>query len=125
MVFDRDEEGRELLRDALRQKDPDVAPLETLRRLAHRLIADKVPFVQFSVASQGFVQTVAASETLKARARAIRDELAAVAAAALAEAAGREPADAEARLAAGLLLATWTVAFLEAHRRFRDKHDAA
>jgi len=48
------------------------------------------------------------SETLKAR--AIRDELAQVVAMALAECVGREPADPVAHLAAGLLLATWTVA---------------
>lgn len=119
MVFDRDEEGRERLREALRQREPGVAPLEALRQLAHRLVADKAPFAQFSPASQDFLRTVAASETLKARARAIRDELAAVAATALAEAVGRPPEDMEARLAAELLLATWTVAFLEAHRLFR------
>src|SRR6202453_4152254 len=41
MFFDRDEEGREMLRDALRQRDPRVAPVETLRLLAHRLAAEE------------------------------------------------------------------------------------
>src|ERR1700684_2292639 len=36
MFFDRDEEGREMLREALRQRDPRVAPIEALRLLAHR-----------------------------------------------------------------------------------------
>src|SRR5579862_6779402 len=36
MFFDREEEGRETLRDALRRRDPDVSLIETLRRLAHR-----------------------------------------------------------------------------------------
>ncbi len=124
MFFDRDEEGREILREALRHRDPSVSPIETLRRLAHRLVAEQAPFVRFSAASQGFVQTVEGSETLKARARAIRDELAQVVALALSECAGREPGDPDAQLAAGQLLATWTVAFIQAHGTFRQTRDA-
>uniref|UniRef100_UPI003100E709 TetR/AcrR family transcriptional regulator n=1 Tax=Neorhizobium sp. EC2-8 TaxID=3129230 RepID=UPI003100E709 len=123
MFFDRDEEGREILRNALRQRDPDISPVETLRLLAHQLVVEQAPFLQFSAASQGFVQTVERSETLKARARAIRDELAKVVAVALAECVGRDPADTDADLAAGLLLATWTVAFLQAHSAFRQNGD--
>src|SRR6185369_3979924 len=48
MFFDRDEEGREMLLDALRQRDPRVAPIEALRRLAHRLVAERSPAVEFS-----------------------------------------------------------------------------
>lgn len=119
MFFDRDEEGREMLREAVRQRPAGVAPLEALCRLAHRLVAEKSPVVEFSARSERLVPTVAGSETLKARARAIRDDLADLVAAALAEAVGRDAADPDARLAASLLLATWTVAFLEAHRTFR------
>jgi len=124
MFFDRDAEGREILLDALRQRDPGVSPIETLRQLAHRLVAEQAPFLQFSLGSERFVQTVEASETLKARARAIRDEIAQVMAVALAEGVGRDVADSGAGLAAGLLLATWTVAFMEAHRTFRRSRDA-
>ena len=123
MFFDRDEEGREVVREALRQRDPEASPVETLRRLAHQLVAEERPYVEFSARSQGFIETVERSETLKARARAIRDELAQVVTEALAERAGRSLDDPGARLAAGLLLATWTVAFLEAHRTFRQSHD--
>src|SRR6202789_3022743 len=56
MFFDRDEEGRALLREALRQRDPGIAPIETLRLLAHRLAADESPFVRFSAESQGFIK---------------------------------------------------------------------
>jgi AcrR family transcriptional regulator len=125
MFFDRDEEGRETVRAALRQRDPGVTPIETLRRLAHRLIAEQTPYLEFSTRSQGFIQTVAGSETLKARARAIRDELAEVLAAALSECVGRKAADPDAQLAAGLLLATWSVAFLHAHRIFRQRRNTA
>src|ERR1700759_1714025 len=38
LFFDRDEEGREVVREALRARDPNVTPLETLRLLAHRLV---------------------------------------------------------------------------------------
>jgi len=124
MFFDRDEEGREMLRDALRQRDPRVAPIEALRLLAHRLVAERSPYVEFSADSQGFVATIEGSETLKARARAIRDEIAQVVAAALAECAARDADDPDARLAAGLLLATWTVALVQAHQAFRQAQDA-
>ena len=124
MFFDRDEEGRELLREALRQRDPRVAPLETLRLLAHRLTAEQSPFVSFTDESQGYVETIEGSETLKARARATRDELSRVVAAALSECVGREPDDPDAHLAAHLLLATWTAALLRAHRIFRQSRNA-
>lgn len=123
MFFDRDEEGRELLRDALRQRDRRVAPVETLRLLAHRLVAEQSPFVEFSARSQGFIDTIEGSETLKARARAIRDELAQAVTVALSECVGRKPTDPDAHLAAGLLLATWAVAFIHAHRIFRHRRD--
>jgi AcrR family transcriptional regulator len=123
MFFDRDEEGRETLRTALRQRDPRVAPIEALRRLAHRLVAEQSPYLSFSEKGQAYIETIEASETLKARARAIRDELAQVVTVALSECVGREPTDPDACLAAGLLLATWAVAFIQAHRTFRQQRD--
>jgi AcrR family transcriptional regulator len=120
LFFDRDEEGREILRAALRQREPGVAPIEALRQLAYRL-ADQSPYIQFSPESQAFLATIEGSETLKARARAIRNEIAQVVTVALAEGVGRTPDDPDAQLAAGLLLATWTIAFLQAHRTFRQQ----
>ena len=119
MFFDRDEETREILREALQQRDPRVAPIETLRRLAHRLAEEQSPLVRFTAGSKGYIETIERSETLKARARAIRDELAQVVTVALSECVGREPGDRGAQLAAGLLLATWTVALIQAHETFR------
>jgi AcrR family transcriptional regulator len=119
MFFDLDEEGREILREALAKRDAKVAPIETYRRLAHRLVEEGSPFVEFSARSQAFIEAIEGSETLKARARAIRDELAQVVTVALSESVGRAPADPDAHLAASLLLATWTVAVLGAHRTFR------
>jgi AcrR family transcriptional regulator len=123
MFFDRDEEGRNVLREALRQRDPHIAPIETLRLLAHRLVAEKAPYLEFSARGQRFIETVERSETLKARARAIRDEIAQVVAVALCECVGAEHGDPTAQLAAGLLLGTWTVAFIVAHQTFRQSRN--
>jgi AcrR family transcriptional regulator len=123
MFFDRDDEGRAVLCDALRNRDPNVSPVETLRRLAHRLIAERRPFVEFSEMSRRFVETVERSETLKARARAIRDELAGVVAETLTESLGRKQSDTDVLLVAELLLATWSIAFREAHRTYRESSD--
>jgi AcrR family transcriptional regulator len=123
MFFDRDEEGREILREALRHRDSLIAPIESLRLLAHRLVAEQSPVVEYSDRSQGFFETIERSETLKARARAIRDELAQVLTVALSECVGREPSDPDARLAAGLLLATWTVALIQARLAYRQSRD--
>jgi AcrR family transcriptional regulator len=123
MFFDLDKEGRAVVRNAILQHDPDVSPVETLRLLAHRLISAKSLFVAFNAMGQHFMETIEASEALKARARAIRDELAQGVAAALCECVGQEPTDVAAQLAADLLLATWTVAFLHGHRIFRQSRN--
>jgi AcrR family transcriptional regulator len=123
MFFDRDEEGREILREALRHRNSLIAPIEALRQLAHRLVAEQSPVVEFSARTQGFIETIEGSETLKARARAIRDELVQVVTMALSECVGREPTDPDAHLAAGLLLATWTVALIQARLTFRQSRD--
>lgn len=123
LFFDRYDEGRALIGGVLRQRDPNVSALETLRRFAHQLVADRAPYVNFSAESQNFVRTIAGSETLKARARAIRDELADVVAVTLADSAGRDASDPDAHLAASLVLTTWEVALVEAHRAFRARHD--
>ena len=125
MFFDRDEEGRVLLREALRGRDPGVSPVETYRLLAHRLVAAGSPLVEFSADSQAFMATIAASTALQARARAIRDELALALRAALAESAGRDEDDAGAHLASQLLLATWSVALVQAHAAYARAGDAA
>src|ERR1700760_2773222 len=52
LFFDREEESRELLREALRQLDPQLSPIEMLRLLAHRLAVEQSPFVRFTAASQ-------------------------------------------------------------------------
>lgn len=123
MFFDLDEEGRDDLREALYGRDSGVSPIEGLRLFAHRVVAEQRSYIRFFADSPKFIQTIADSETLKARARAIRDELAAIVQDILAESVGRDPSDADAHLAANLLLATWAAAFLQAHRAFQRNGD--
>lgn len=123
MFFDLDEEGREDLLAALRKRSAETSPIEALRLFAHSAFAQQRPYIRFFEAgSERFIETIRASDALKARARAIRDELADMLTIALAKAAGRQP-DADASLAASLLVATWQVAFLEAHRIFHQSRD--
>ncbi len=124
MFFDLDEYVREELILALQQRDPGVPPIETLRRFAHRAFEERKPYVGFSRGSQNFMETIEASEPLKARARAIRDEVAQLLAAALSQTAGRSPDDPDARLLAALLVTTWGVAFVQAHEVFRASQNA-
>src|SRR5271169_1315910 len=53
MFFDRDEEIREILRKTIRQRDTRVSPIEALRLLAHRLVAEQSPYLSFSALGQG------------------------------------------------------------------------
>ncbi|WP_312741687.1 TetR/AcrR family transcriptional regulator [Cedecea neteri] len=118
MFFDREEEGLEMLRCALSQRDKNTGPLEALRRFAHHLVEQNSPVVAFSVAGQGFVSTIDNSPALKARAREIRDEFTQALAHELAAGAGLEKSDPQTQLAAGLVLATWSAALIQAHRTF-------
>lgn len=123
MFFDRDAESRDMLRAALRGST--VPPVEALRQLAHRLVAENSPYVGFSEGSLAFLATIERSETLKARARAIRDEVVQFLAEEMAVGAGRAASDPDAQLAAGLLLATWTAARSHAYRIYMLGRDNA
>ena len=126
MFFDLDDEGREDLLAALQKRDANIAPIEALRLFAHWAVAERRPYVRFSEAgSERFIATIQASEALKARARAIRDELTDLLTVALAKAVDRRLPDPDASLVASLLVATWVVAALEAHRIFRKSHNIA
>ena len=124
MFFDLDDEGREDLLAALQKRDAGISPIEALRLFAHWAVAEQRPYIRFfEPGSERFMETILASEALKARARAIRDELTDMLTLALAKAAGCHLPDPAASLAASLLVATWGVAFLEAHRIFRERRN--
>lgn len=120
MFFDLDEEAREDLLTALAKKDPATSPIEALRLFAHWAVAEQRPYLRFyETGGERFMETIQASEALRSRARAIRDELTDMLTIALTKAAHRRQPDPAARLAASLLVATWQVAFLEALRIFQ------
>lgn len=120
MFFDRDAEARDMLVETLRNRALGVAPVEALRLLAHQLAGAEAPYIRFTQESQRFMATVDGSAVLKARARAIRDEVGKVVAVALAESAKQAPDDPVAHLAASMFVATLTVALLEAHGVYRE-----
>ena len=125
LFFDLDQEGREDLLAALQRRHPGASPVETLRLFVHWAVHQRRPYVRFFEAgSDRFMATIQASETLKARARAIRDELTDTLAVALANAVECPPQPHPiANLAASMLVATWTVALFEAHRTFQEDQD--
>lgn len=119
MFFDLDEEGRQDLLAALAKRDANVSPIEALRLFAHWAFAEQRPYIRFlECGNERFLTTIQASDALKARARAIRDELGEMLADALAKTIKRRTTDAAAQMTATLIVATWEVAFLEAHRVF-------
>src|ERR1700761_7040678 len=124
MFFDLDEEGREELLTSLQKRKPGTSPVEALRAFAHWAVANQRPYVRFfEEGSDKFMTAIQESESLKARARAIRDELTDTLTGALAQAVKRRLPDPVASLAASLLVATWAVALIEAHRVFQQDHD--
>jgi len=124
MFFDLDQEGREDLLAALQNRDAGTSPIEALRLFAHCSVAEQRPYIRFFEAGNDrFMETIRASAALKARAREIRDELTEMLTTALAKAANRRKSDTDANLAASLLVATWEVAFIEAHRAFQKSRN--
>ena len=124
MFFDLDQEVREELLASLQKKRAGTPPLEALRLFAHWAVAHQRPYVRFyDEGSDKFMATLQESEALKARARAIRDELIDTLTVALAKSMKCQLPDPVVSLAASLLVATWAVALVEAHRVFQQNRD--
>lgn len=121
LFFDREDEGREMIRGALAQRSPDESPTVALQNLAHRLVKEKHPFAKFTAGTASFRNTVMQSPALSARIRELRDELTRECAKMLAKAVGRTQLDPEAHLLASLFVATWTSAYMEAFRQYRKR----
>lgn len=75
LLFDREEDAVEILRSAVRDRSPGVDVLESLRRVAFRLLDDRHALSGVKDGSIPFFRTVAASPALIARAREIAAEL--------------------------------------------------
>jgi AcrR family transcriptional regulator len=124
MFFDLDDESREDLRSAWKRRKKGTSPIEAIRLFARWAVAERRPYVRFfEPGTETFLKTIAASDVLKTRVRAIKDEWTDMLADGLSKAAGLRQPDAEARLAASLLVATWVVASFEAHRVFKESRD--
>ena len=117
LFFDREDEGREMIRDALAQRSPDESPTVAMQNLVHRLLKQKHPFAKFTDGTARFSQTVMQSNALSARIRELRDEFIRDCAKMLADSVGRAHPDPEAHLFASLLMAMWSTAYAEALRR--------
>jgi len=132
LFFDREAVIRDTLSAAILAPSP-LHPVERLRALAHDLVAQDAPFLRFAPQAQGFIDTLLTSETLKSRARALRDEVTADIRRDLARALEATPQksarqddlsesgltlDAALSLCASVLVASWVTAFTEAQRHF-------
>ena len=124
LFFDRDDEIRRLVGEAI-QSSGSAGPVESLRLLVHNLVNARSPYVESSPAAVTFMQTIAASETLSHRARALRDELAEFIARALAARVGHDVSEPDSLLAANLIVAIWVTSRVLAHRAFMLHGDAA
>jgi AcrR family transcriptional regulator len=116
LFFDRENEGMDLVREALAQRSPNESPVAAMRSLAHRLASQKHPFTKFTAGTARFWQTVMQSQALTARLRELRDECVRDYAKLLAETVGRTPPDPEAHLFASLFVAAWNTAYVEGLR---------
>lgn len=119
LVFDREEEVRVLVREALagREGRSPVAAFQTLMRT---LLETGHPLFRITERPIQFWRTVGESPALTARARELQVTFADDLAGMLADAVGRPHADPDARLAATMLMATLVVAYGEALAVFRQ-----
>ncbi|MDR6870051.1 AcrR family transcriptional regulator [Bosea sp. BE125] len=122
LVFDREEEVRALVREALAGRD-GYSPVEAFQTLMRRLVEAQHPLFRITERPVQFWRTVAESPALTARARELQVTLADDLAAMLSDAVGRRHSDPDARLAAAMLMATLVVAYGEALRAFRGNRE--
>ena len=125
MFFDREDEVRGMVSAAIHGRDAGTSPVTALRLLADRCIADRNPLLPLFGAPLRFVATALASEALKARARQMCSEFTRVLATMMAESVDRPADDPDAHLVAGLLVATWSIAFFEGYKVADTPGDAA
>ncbi|AVJ33685.1 TetR family transcriptional regulator [Stenotrophomonas sp. MYb57] len=110
LVFDRDEEARQLLREGMAART-SMTPLAAFQALVRELLDTGHPLLRINAGAASFWETVAQSTVLVAHARQLQalltDELAQL----MAESAGRPVGDADARLGATMLMASMVAAY--------------
>lgn len=124
MFFDREEEVRALAFDTVRSRAPGTSPIAALGALAHRMIEQPSEAFPLFEHARTFVETAQASETLKARARQMRDNFVRDLAILFQEELPDRDDDTLAHLAAGLITSAWSTAFLLAHAELSRTGDA-
>ncbi|MBW6527895.1 TetR/AcrR family transcriptional regulator [Sphingomonas sp. RHCKR7] len=124
MFFDREEEARTLAFEAMRSRTPGSSPIEALGALAHQMIEQPSEAFPLFEDTRVFVETAQASETLKARARQIRDHFVQDLAAFLRQESTGGDDENTAFLAAALITSAWSTAFLRAHAELSRTGDA-
>lgn len=118
MFFDREQELHDLAFAAIRDRESGTSPIVALGKLAHDLVENPNPPLPLFDYTQRFVETALASETLKARARQMRDNFVKALAAVLAGDREQAQGDPLAHLAAALIASTWSVAFSRGHDEY-------
>ena len=122
LVFDREEEVRALVREALAGRAAR-SPILAFQTLMRTLVETQHPLFRFTERPVRFWRTVAASPALAARARELQVTLADDLAAMLSDAVDRPRSDPDGRLAAAMLMAALVVAYGESLRVFRENRE--
>lgn len=123
LVFDREEEVRALVREALVGRGRQ-APVRAFQALMRTLVEERHPLFRITRRPIAFWRSVAESPALTTRARELQVTLADDLAGMLAAAVDRPHADPDARLAAAMLMSTLVVAYGEALCACRGKRQA-
>lgn len=110
LVFDRDEEARQLLREGMGAR-ASMTPLAAFQALVRELLDNGHPLLRINTGAASFWKTVAQSAVLVAHARQLQALLTDDLAQLMAESAGRPVEDADARLAASMLMASMVTAY--------------
>jgi AcrR family transcriptional regulator len=119
LFFDREDEGRSLIREALLKRARGESPLIALQNLVHKLVEQEHPFAKFTAGTARFWHTVSQSPALSARVRELRDEFVNDVGEMLADSAQRPHPDPEAQLFVSMAVAAWNTAYGEAFRQHR------
>ncbi|NLS18516.1 TetR family transcriptional regulator [Rhizobium sp. P40RR-XXII] len=118
LVFDREDEVRDLVRKALADRRQQ-SPIGAFQALMRMLVETQHPLFRITERPIQFWRMVADSPALTAHARALQVTLADDLSGMLSDTVGRAHADPNARLAGAMLMATLVVAYSEALRIFR------
>ncbi len=126
LVFDREDEVRELVREAIADRGR-APPVHAFQALMRELVETQHPLFRITERPIAFWRMVAESPALTAHACGLQVSLAGDLSIMLSDAVGRPRSDADAHLAGAMLMATLVAAYREALRVFRQngKPDAA